>query len=65
MQEKYEWLISAIALVLIFEGLLPFASPKIWRNNIKKLLLLDDKNLRIVGFWLMVIGTVIIYFIHI
>lgn len=47
------WL--AVALVLIFEGLLPLLAPKLWRRAFSDLLKLRDGQLRFFG--LMALGT--------
>ena len=40
---------SAVALVLVIEGLLPFVSPAGWRRAFTQLLLLRDGQLRFFG----------------
>lgn len=47
MDARDLWL--AIALVLIIEGLLPFASPGGWREAFTRLLALSDGQLRFFG----------------
>jgi uncharacterized protein len=44
-----EAVLLALALVLIFEGLLPFLSPRTWRGMFEKALKLSDGQLRFVG----------------
>jgi uncharacterized protein len=44
-----EAVLLALALVLIFEGLLPFLSPRIWREMFEKALKLSDGQIRFVG----------------
>lgn len=46
------WL--AVALVLVFEGLLPLLAPSVWRRGFSELLKLRDGQLRFFG--LMTIG---------
>lgn len=50
-------LIGAFALMLIFEGLLPFLSPQRWRSVFKKAQELNDGQLRFLGLTSMVIGV--------
>jgi uncharacterized protein len=44
-----EAVLLALALVLIFEGLLPFLSPRTWRDMFEKALKLSDGQIRFVG----------------
>ena len=48
----------ALALVLVFEGLLPFASPSIWRNMFARLLTMSDGQIRFFGLCSVVVGLV-------
>jgi uncharacterized protein YjeT (DUF2065 family) len=43
-----DWL-AAIGLLLVIEGILPFAAPAIWREGFSKMLELRDGQLRFVG----------------
>jgi uncharacterized protein YjeT (DUF2065 family) len=40
---------TALALVLVFEGLLPFLSPATWRNVMQRVLQMSDGQLRFLG----------------
>jgi uncharacterized protein YjeT (DUF2065 family) len=40
---------TALALLLILEGLLPFAAPRIWRDGFRRLTELTDGQLRFIG----------------
>ena len=42
-------LASAIALVLILEGLLPFLNPGAWRRVFERALQLSDAQIRLLG----------------
>lgn len=53
-------LISAIALVFVFEGLLPFIFPKFWKKIMKQVVDQDEKNLRIMGLVSISIGLIIL-----
>jgi len=52
---------SALALVLVLEGLFPFISPGGWRNTFQKLLTLQDGQLRFFGLCSIVIGLVLLW----
>ena len=43
-----DWL-AAIGLLLVIEGLVPFASPAAWRGGFRRMLELSDGQLRFVG----------------
>jgi uncharacterized protein YjeT (DUF2065 family) len=47
---------SALALMLVFEGLFPFVSPGGWRSTFQKLLSLQDGQLRFFGLCSILIG---------
>jgi uncharacterized protein YjeT (DUF2065 family) len=51
-----ESLLAAFALVLVIEGLLPLAAPRLWRESFRKLIDLTDGQLRFVGVVSIVIG---------
>jgi len=42
------WL-AAIGLVLVIEGVLPFAAPAVWREGFRRVLQLRDGQLRFIG----------------
>jgi uncharacterized protein len=54
-------LISAMALVLVIEGIMPFISPNSWRDAMLQASKLEDKTLRIIGFGSMLLGALILY----
>jgi len=54
-------LFSALALVLVIEGLMPFISPKGWRETMLQASRLEDKTLRTIGFVSMLFGVVLLY----
>lgn len=38
-----------LSLLLVIEGLLPFAAPAVWREGFRKMIELGDGQLRIIG----------------
>ena len=52
---------TALALMLVFEGLFPFISPGGWRQTFLKLLQLRDGQLRFFGLTCIVIGLVTLW----
>jgi len=53
----FDLLLSAVALMLVFEGLLPFLSPSAWRELIRKASQLGDGQIRFLGITSMLIGV--------
>jgi uncharacterized protein YjeT (DUF2065 family) len=53
----WDAILIAVALVLIFEGLLPLISPSKWREMFAQLLQLQDGQVRFFG-----LGTVLLGF---
>lgn len=51
----------ALALVLVLEGLFPFASPRGWRKLFEQLLQLQDGQIRFYGLCSIVVGLVSIW----
>jgi uncharacterized protein YjeT (DUF2065 family) len=48
---------TALALVLILEGVLPFCAPSLWRDTFRKVTELSDGQLRFVGLISITIGV--------
>ncbi|HZP11026.1 MAG TPA: DUF2065 domain-containing protein [Nevskiaceae bacterium] len=57
-------LLRALALVLVLEGILPFAVPARWREAILRVASLNDRLLRLIGVTSMTIGLVILQVIR-
>ena len=53
-------LLGALALMLIFEGLLPFLSPARWRRWLEQVGTLSDGQIRFIGLTCMLIGLVLL-----
>ena len=60
----WENLIPALALVLVIEGMLPFLSPRGWRDAMSQAAQLPDHVLRTLGFVSMMVGVIILYFVQ-
>ncbi|MBS0327268.1 MAG: DUF2065 domain-containing protein [Proteobacteria bacterium] len=52
---------TALALVLVLEGLLPFVAPRLWRDSFRRLTELTDGQLRFVGMISIGIGLIGLY----
>ncbi len=55
-------LMTAIALLLVMEGLLPFAAPALWRDAFKRAIELSDGQLRFMGAVSMLCGLALLLF---
>lgn len=56
--------LSALALVLVIEGLMPFGFPRRWKELLRKIIDQDDTVLRITGFFSMLVGVVLLTIVH-
>ena len=53
----------ALALMLVFEGLLPFVSPTAWRTMFAQLLSLRDGQIRFFGLGSILMGLLAIWWL--
>ena len=53
-------LLLAFALMLVIEGLLPFLSPRIWRETFRRAIELSDGQLRFVGLASLLAGLILL-----
>ena len=53
-------LLAGVAIYLILEGLLPFASPRGWRRGLAAMAELSDGQLRGVGLAIVVAGLILL-----
>ena len=60
----WEHIIPALALVLVIEGILPFLSPRSWREAMAQAAQMPDKALRVMGLVSMLAGVVILYLVR-
>jgi len=56
-------LLSAAALMLVLEGVLPFLSPKLFRETMQVMLEKDDRQIRSASLFAMVAGAVLLYIV--
>ena len=57
----WDTFLMAIALMLVLEGILPFTFPNAWRDSFRKLVELEDNQIRFIGLTSMVIGLILLY----
>lgn len=53
-------LLLALALMLIFEGLMPFVFPSAWRETFRRLVQFSDGQLRFIGLSSMLLGVILL-----
>jgi len=53
-------LLAAFGLVLVLEGILPFLTPRLWRDAFRKMLELSNGQLRFMGLLSMLAGLGIV-----
>ena len=54
-------LLTAVALMLIIEGLMPFLLPAVWRNAFRRLTEMSDGQIRFVGLSSMLAGLLLLF----
>ena len=57
-------LLTALALMMVLEGMLPFLSPQGLRRTLLTLAEQDDRSLRTMGLITMVAGVALLYLVH-
>ena len=54
---------TAVALMLVFEGIFPFLSPDGWRNKMAKILALHDGQIRFFGLACVLVGLLMLWWL--
>ncbi len=54
-----DW-IAALGLLLVIEGVLPFAAPAAWRDGVSRIATLRDGQLRFIGAASMLAGILLL-----
>jgi len=54
-------LLSALALMLVIEGILPFLAPRAWRDTFRRITELSDGQVRFIGLASMLCGLVLLW----
>ena len=55
---------GALALMLVFEGLLPFLSPTMWRKAFERGIRMSDGQVRFLGLSSMLLGLLLLAIWH-
>lgn len=56
MSEAGDVILAGFALMLVFEGILPFVAPRLWRDTFRRIIEFSDGQLRFAGLVSMLIG---------
>ncbi len=57
-------ILTAIALFLVIEGMIPFIGPAKYRQIVAQMAALSDNSLRAIGFITMLLGLVLLFAIR-
>jgi len=53
--------LTAFALMLVIEGVLPFLVPALWRETFRRLTEMSDGQIRFIGLTSMLAGLLLLY----
>lgn len=56
--------LTALSLVLVIEGIMPFLNPNQFRETMQTLIGMDNASIRIIGFLSMLAGVTLLYLVH-
>ena len=57
-------ILTACALLLVLEGILPFVGPSRYKQLVAQIVLLSDNQLRIAGLVAMIAGLVLLFLVR-
>jgi uncharacterized protein YjeT (DUF2065 family) len=57
-----KYLLTALALMLIIEGVLPFLAPGLWRETFRRITEMSDGQVRFIGLASMLAGVLLLLF---
>ncbi len=57
-------LLAGLALLLIFEGVLPLLAPRLWRETMQQAMALTDGQLRFLGLLALIGGLLLLLLVH-
>jgi uncharacterized protein YjeT (DUF2065 family) len=63
MEGHWATLLTAVALMLVLEGLLPLLGPRVWRDTFRRLIDLSDGQLRFIGLTSMIAGVLLLFLV--
>ncbi len=59
-----KFLLTAFALMLVLEGILPFLLPTVWREAFKRLIEMTDGQIRFIGLTSMLAGLLMLFLVR-
>ena len=57
-------LLTALALMLVIEGVLPFLMPALWRQTFRRLTEMSAGQIRFIGLTSMLAGLLLLYIVR-
>jgi len=60
----WQEILTAVALLLVIEGMLPFVGPQIYKQLVAQVARLGDNQLRTFGLTSMIAGLVLLFFVR-
>lgn len=57
-------ILTAVALVLVIEGMLPFISPERYKRLVVQIIQLTDNQLRTFGLTVIIAGLILLFFVR-
>jgi len=58
-----KYLLTALAFMLIIEGVLPFLAPGLWRETFRRITEMSDGQVRFIGLTSMIAGALLLLFL--
>ena len=56
-------IVAGFALMLVIEGILPFVSPRIWRDAFRRFIEMTDGQIRFAGLASMLAGLLLLFLV--
>ena len=56
-------LLAGLALMLVFEGIMPFVAPRTWRETFRRVIELSDGQLRFIGLASIALGLLLLFMV--
>jgi uncharacterized protein YjeT (DUF2065 family) len=60
----WQEILTAVALLLVIEGMLPFIGPQVYKQLVAQIARLGDNQLRTFGLTSMIAGLVLLFFVR-
>jgi len=57
-------ILTAVALLLVLEGMLPFIGPDLYRQAVARIVRLSDNQLRTIGLTVMITGLLMLFIVR-